>query len=251
MTGTAHDARRLSHDVSWPALVMFDLDGTLVDTVPDLSAALNAALQECELPEADESRCRGWVGGGTEQLVRQALAHVTGGVDEVLFERVYAAFERAYEARVFTDSRLYPQVPQTLAALAQTRLLACVTNKPARFTSPLLSACGLAWRFAAVVCGDTIERRKPDPAPLLHAACALGIEPGACVMVGDSNADIDAAQRAGMSVVHATYGYVGDERAWRTCPDASVERFAEIPAALEALPQPMNNHTTALPGSSR
>lgn len=189
---------------------LLDLDGTLLDTIPDLAAAANAMLIELgavALPEADIAT---YVGKGTENLVRRCLsdARVALPIDEASVARALAIFGRHYHAVNGRAARLYPGVVEGLAALREQGLkLAVVTNKPTEFTLPLLEHTGLSPWFDAVVCGDTCERKKPDPMPLLHACELLECSASEALVIGDSINDAKAARAAGMTVLAVPYGY--------------------------------------------
>lgn len=215
--------------------VLFDLDGTLVDSVPDLATAVDATLAEFGREPAGEARVREWVGNGAQRLVKRAL---TGSMDgeppAALFEQAFPRFLEHYGRHLSDRSRLYPGVAEALATLrAQGLALAVVTNKPERFVAPLLSALGIARDFAVVVGGDTLARKKPHPAPLLHAADALGAAPAATLMVGDSRNDVLAARAAGMGIVCVPYGYNHGEDIRLAAPDAVVEDLRELASLLK------------------
>lgn len=190
--------------------VLLDLDGTLLDTIPDLATAANGMLADLGarvLPQADIAT---FVGKGTENLVRRCLADARTGlpVDDDTVARALAIFNRHYHAVNGREARLYPGVLEGLAALrAQGLRLAVVTNKPTEFTLPLLEHSGLAPWFGVVVCGDTCPRKKPDPEPLLHACALLGCAPGRALAIGDSVNDALAARAAGIPVLAVPYGY--------------------------------------------
>ncbi len=192
-----------------PRLVMFDLDGTLVDSVPDLAAAIDKTLRDLGRPAAGVVQVRNWVGNGARVLVRRALA---GGlqhehVDEALAEQALELFMQHYaDNHVLTE--VYPGVRQVLDWLREQQVeMAIVTNKPERFIAPLLDALGWQALFDAIVGGDTLAERKPSPAPLLHLAERFGIAPADALMVGDSRTDADAAHAAGMPLLLVRYGY--------------------------------------------
>lgn len=192
-----------------PRMVLIDLDGTLVDSVPDLAHAVDIAMQGVGLPPRGEARVREWIGNGAERLVRRALINTyEGEPDEALYRRAYPIFLEAYAQDVCTYSRPFPGVLAGVEFLAGAGYrLGCVTNKPARFTEPLLQKLGLYDRFETVVSGDTLVEKKPHPAPLLYAARALGVTPQQSLMVGDSINDVEAARAAGFQVVCVDYGY--------------------------------------------
>jgi len=151
-----------------PRMVLIDLDGTLVDTVPDLAYATDVMMQRLGLPERGEPAVRTWIGNGVERLVKRALlGAVDGEPDDELYARAYPIFLEVYEANVCTYSRLFPGVTEGIAYLRKLGVpLGCVTNKPARFTEPLLRQLDLYDSFGIVVSGDTLTEKKPHPAPL-------------------------------------------------------------------------------------
>lgn len=192
-------------------LALFDLDGTLVDSAPDLADAIDHALARHGLPTRGEAFIREVIGNGAARLVHRAITgRHDGEADAATFAAVYADFLTAYDARLFVRTVVYPGVICALDSLhAHGWVLACVTNKPARFTIPLLAAAGLAGYFAVTVSGDSLPTKKPDPAPLLHAAATLGIAPARVVMIGDSLTDLRAAHGAGMPAYCVSFGYHG------------------------------------------
>jgi len=189
--------------------VMIDLDGTLLDTIPDLAAAANLMLRELERPVLPESLIRTFVGKGIANLVQRTLAgSLDGEVDAGFLARGLAIFERCYAEVNGRHTTIYPGVEAGVALLrAQGFRLACVTNKSTRYTLPLLDMVGLAAHFEQVVAGDTLSQKKPDPAPLLHACKIFGIAPADMLMIGDSFNDTQAARAAGCPVFCVSYGY--------------------------------------------
>ena len=195
-----------------PAALLFDLDGTLVDSAPDLAAAVDITLQAMGYPAAGESRVRLWIGNGATMLVRRALAYATGcaetAVDAALHQQALDLFFEHYQNLCCRASRLYAGTLEALEVLHHRGIgLACVTNKPARFTHQLLDYLAIGHLFGAVVSGDTLAVKKPDPAPLQLAATTLGHGMEECVMVGDSSTDVDAARNAGIGAIAVNYGY--------------------------------------------
>ncbi|XEG73265.1 phosphoglycolate phosphatase [Pseudomonas sp. abacavir_1] len=192
-----------------PRLVMFDLDGTLVDSVPDLAAAVDKALIGMGRPPAGLEQVRHWVGNGARVLVRRALAGGIEheGVSEEDTERALALFMDAYaDSHALTE--VYPGVVDTLKWLKKQDVeLALITNKPERFVAPLLDEMGLGKFFRWIVGGDTLPQQKPDPAALLFVMKAAGVAPGEALFVGDSRNDVLAAKAAGVRSVGLTYGY--------------------------------------------
>lgn len=189
--------------------VTIDLDGTLLDTIPDLAVAANMMLAELGRPPLDVDLIRTFVGKGIPRLVERALAGSIDGVPEpALFEQGLPVFERCYSAVNGQHTTVYPGVREGLDQLrAQGFPLACVTNKSERFTLPLLDATQLAGYFSQVVAGDSLPRKKPDPLPLTHASAQFGIAPQFMLMIGDSLNDAEAARAAGCPVFCVDYGY--------------------------------------------
>jgi phosphoglycolate phosphatase len=189
--------------------VTIDLDGTLLDTIPDLAVAANLMLEELGRPPLDAAFIRTFVGKGIPKLVERAMAGtVEGGADPELFERALPIYERCYAGVNGRHTTVYPGVMAGLEQLRAQRLpLACVTNKSTRFTLPLLDCMKLASFFSEVIAGDTLSTKKPDPAPLLHACGKFGIAPRDMLMIGDSVNDAQAARAAGCPVFCVTYGY--------------------------------------------
>lgn|SRR5690606_20793256 len=190
--------------------VLIDLDGTLLDTIPDLAAAANAMLAELQTPQLPLADIATFVGKGTENLVQRCLTDPRVGLpaDPTTVAAALSVFNRHYHAVNGQASRVYPGVLAGLAAFrAQGATLAVVTNKPTEFTLPLLRRSGLSDWFDVVVCGDTCERKKPDPLPLLHACEQLGYPPQQALAIGDSVNDALAARAAGITVLAVPYGY--------------------------------------------
>ncbi len=192
-----------------PQAILFDLDGTVVDSVPDLARCVNAARASVGHAAADQDRVRGWVGNGAARLLHRALTGCLDGLaPAALHGQAMAVFNAHYAAEPCRDSRLYPGVATTLAALAGAGIrLGCVTNKPHRFVQPLLVALGLGECFASIIGGDSTARLKPDPLPVLAALSGLGVAADRCLLVGDSRIDMAAGRAAGVATVAVTYGY--------------------------------------------
>jgi len=189
--------------------LLFDLDGTLADTAPDLAEALNRVLRVLDCHAVTLENTRNWIGNGMRRLLERALAgdgETTAGPEFV--DRGVALFEPFYAEAVWTDSVCYPGVVDGLAELKRMGYkMGCVTNKPRSCTGALLEHSGLADFFEVVVAGDDLVETKPSPAPLLYAADQLQVDPQDCVVIGDSRNDVDAAQAAGMAVLVVTWGY--------------------------------------------
>jgi len=191
------------------AAAMLDLDGTLLDTLADLSAASARMLAALELPECSEAEIRSFVGKGIPNLVQRCLEARAGAQPvQPLQNRALALFQDYYFEESGRRSSVYPGVREGLAALRAQRLrLACVTNKAERFTLPLLESSGLAGYFERVVSGDTLQSRKPDPGQLLYICRHFGLAPEQVMMIGDSANDALAARAAGCPVICVSYGY--------------------------------------------
>lgn len=188
--------------------VVFDVDGTLLDTIGDLASAANAMRSEFGLAPLDPELIRTFVGKGIVNLVSRTLADNRGNLDQGALNAAVAVFERHYALCLAATSRPYPGVEQGLQALRAKGLrLGCITNKAARFTQPLLERTGLAGYFEIVLSGDSLPRKKPDPLPLLHAARFFDIEPRKLLLIGDSVNDVQAARAAGCPVFVVPYGY--------------------------------------------
>lgn len=189
--------------------VTIDLDGTLLDTIPDLAAAANMMLKELGRPTLDATRIRTFVGKGIPRLVERTLAGaIDGTADPELFKRALPIYERCYAGVNGNHTTIYPGVMEGLDELrARGFPLACITNKSERFTLPLLDRMNLSAYFSEVVAGDTLPKKKPDPLPLLHACTKFSIAPRDMLMIGDSLNDAQAARAAGCPVFCVTYGY--------------------------------------------
>jgi phosphoglycolate phosphatase len=213
-----------------PEMVLIDVDGTLVDSVPDLAYCVDAMMRELGLPERGETRVRQWVGNGVERLVQRALINqLDGQPDEVLFAEALPVFEALYRDNTSKRSCLYPGVQEALDFIKTTGVrMGCVTNKASQFTLPLLKDLGVHDYFEIIICGDMLDRKKPDPMPLLHAAEQLETRPSASLMIGDSMSDVKAARAAGFQIVCMSYGYNHGEDIRDYNPDAVVDSMAEI-----------------------
>ena len=196
--------------------VMIDLDGTLVDTIGDFEVALNRALADLQVPTANRALIERSIGKGSEHLIRTVLKHqlalpgVAGNAREVeqLFTPVWERYEHHYLSINGEFSNVFPGVMEGLEQIQSLGLpMACLTNKPISFTLPLIKDKGLAPYFSKVFGGDSFERKKPDPLPLLKTCEALQSLPARTLMIGDSSNDAQAADAAGCPVVLMTYGY--------------------------------------------
>jgi phosphoglycolate phosphatase len=189
--------------------IALDLDGTLLDTIADLASAANAMRADFQLPALAQARLESFVGGGMAQLVHRALTDDRNGqAHPELHEAGVAAFCQHYERMLADTTQPYPGVRAGLDALQALGLkLAVVTNKPYRFSQPLLERTGLAHYFDLLLGGDSLAQKKPHPLPLLHTCEQFGIAPAALLMIGDSHFDRDAAVNAGAPCLLLRYGY--------------------------------------------
>ena len=187
--------------------VLFDLDGTLIDSAPDLAGASNDMRLARGLPALPYERLRPMVGSGARGMVGAAFGV---GPEEAGFQALREEFLSRYELRMTQDTRVFANMLPVLKALeARACLWGIVTNKAMRFTEPLVRALGLQGRAAVVIAGDTTAHAKPHPAPLLEAARRMGFEPCQCAYVGDDLRDVQAGRAAGMTTVAVRWGYLG------------------------------------------
>lgn len=213
-----------------PEMVLIDVDGTLVDSVPDLAFCVDAMMQRLGRPVHGEAKVRNWVGNGVERLVRRGLVgQLDGEPSEADFARAYPIFLELYAENTSKRSVLYPGVRAGLDYLkSRGYKLGSVTNKASQFTLPLLKDLGVHDEFAIIVCGDTLAEKKPHPLPLLHAAQFFGVKPEQALMVGDSVSDVKAARAAGFQIVCMSYGYNHGADIRDSHPDAVIDSMIEL-----------------------
>jgi len=218
-----------------PDFILIDLDGTLVDSVPDLAYCVDEMMKQIGMPTRGEDAVRDWVGNGVERLTERALINaVDGKPDPELMKKAYPIFLALYAENNAKRSCVYDGVIEGLEwMLAQGYRLGCVTNKAEAFTLPLLKDKGLFDYFEVIVSGDTCEKKKPDPMPLLHAANLMGVSPENALMLGDSKSDVNAARAAGFHIFCLTYGYNHGEDIRDYHPDAIMDSFMELPNYLK------------------
>ena len=216
--------------------ILFDLDGTLIDSAPDLALAINHMLTTLGRDTFSEGLIRSWVGNGAQVLVKRGLlgkADITEDIDAVLFEKALDIFLTFYAKNLCVDTITYPNVRSSLKILkAQGYRLVIVTNKPFDFIEPILEGLQLTGLFELCLGGDSLAVRKPDPLPLLHACEVLGVSAEQCVMVGDSKNDILAANAANMQSIGLTYGYNYGEDIGEHQPDIVFSDFSDIIATF-------------------
>jgi phosphoglycolate phosphatase len=206
--------------------LLLDLDGTLLDTAPDMGGALNRLRAESGLEPLPHEQIRPVVSHGAMRLVSLGFPEASGAE----FERLRLRFLELYSQNLAAQTRLFPGFEPVLDELERLRLpWGVVTNKPGWLTDPLIAALGLDRRAGCVVSGDTVAERKPHPLPLLHAAGLIGVEPARCVYVGDAERDIQAGRAAGMTTVVAAYGYISaddDPGSWG--PEGIIDEPAQL-----------------------
>lgn len=217
-------------------VILFDLDGTLIDSAPDLAVAINHMLTRISQPTFSEDIIRSWVGNGASTLVKRGLSgksEIDLNLDQHLFEQSLQIFLSFYKDNLCVKTQLYPSVRACLKILkARGYRLALVTNKPFEFIAPILQGLELNGLFEILLGGDSLPKRKPDPLPLLHTSQVLNVSVEQCLMVGDSKNDILAAKAANIESVGLTYGYNYGEDIGLHKPEAVFDDFSDLVAAL-------------------
>ncbi|MGB1108970.1 MAG: phosphoglycolate phosphatase [Gammaproteobacteria bacterium] len=219
-----------------PKMILIDVDGTLVDSVPDLAFCVDEMMKMLGREPHGEAKVRNWVGNGVDRLVQRALTDDLDGMPpEQEFLRAKPIYTELYLENTSERSQLYPGVREGLDWLkSQGYRLGCVTNKVSQFTHPLLKGLGLWDDFEIVVAGDTLPVKKPDPRPLLHAAEHFGVQPADALMIGDSVSDVKAARAAGFQIVCMSYGYNHGMDIRDSDPDAVIDSMTELKGLLRA-----------------
>ena len=213
-----------------PKLIMIDVDGTLVDSVPDLAFCVDQMMIELGLQLCGEERVRNWVGNGIPKLIERAL------IDKLDKESISKVYEVAYPIflKLYSDnsairSRLYDGVKEGLDYLkSKGYLLGCVTNKAEQFTNPLLKKMGIYNDFRLIISGDTLDKKKPDPLPLLHGANFFNMQPNECLMLGDSVSDVRAARASGFDIICMSYGYNHGNNIEDENPDLVIDSMDQL-----------------------
>jgi phosphoglycolate phosphatase len=217
-------------------LILFDLDGTLIDSIPDLCVAMSHTLTKLNMKLHSEDEIREWVGNGLDKLVRRSLLgkkEIDGTLDEELVTKAKDIFNDYYENNLTKHTKIYDGVEDTLKALKQKGYkLVVVSNKPEKFVGIILDDLGWDSIFDTYVGGDTTPQLKPDPAPLLFVCKKLDIEPKDTIMVGDSNNDLVSANNANIDSIGVTYGYNYGEDLSIYSPKAVVKSFSNIKELL-------------------
>ena len=212
-------------------LLIFDLDGTLINSALDLAVAVNYMLETLELEIFSEEIIHGWVGNGALTLVKRALSgsrSVNNSMDEAYVEKALKIFLAYYEKNLCNATVPYPEVIATLKELKENYTLAIVTNKPFAFVAPILQGLEMDDLFAAILGGDSLEKKKPDAMPLLHVCETLNIPIEDSLMIGDSKNDILAANACGMHSAGVTYGYNYGEDIAVHNPSVIINDFSEL-----------------------
>lgn len=219
-----------------PKMILLDVDGTLVDSVPDLAWCVDEMMDQLQMPHRGEAAVREWVGNGVERLVRRSLINqLDGEPDDELFARAYPIYLELYAENTSKRSALYPGVLEGLQQLkAAGYRLGCVTNKAAQFTQPLLRDLGISAFFEIIISGDTLERKKPDPLPLLHAAQFFKVPATEALMVGDSRSDVKAARAAEFQIACLSYGYNHGVDIRESEPDVVIDSLVELIPLIES-----------------
>ena len=212
--------------------LLFDLDGTLVDSVPDLAFSVNQTLIELGLTPFDQNIIRGWVGNGANVLIQRALsgsADISKVLDSTLLTQALEIFYQIYQRHNCIETCLYSDVLETLTELKNRGYrLVIITNKPERFISPIIDGLALNGLFELIIGGDTLNKRKPDPLPLEHACQQFSVDTNQCVMIGDSKNDILAAKAARIQSIALTYGYNYGEDISKYQPEVVLDNFADL-----------------------
>lgn len=213
-----------------PKLIMIDVDGTLVDSVPDLAYCVDELMVVMGREKWGEAKVRHWVGNGVPKLVERSLTgELEGTVDKSDFDKAYPIFLELYAENTSGRSSLYDGVREGLDYMkSEGYTLGCVTNKAEQFTLPILRDLGIFNDFGIVISGDTLEKKKPDPLPLLHAAKHFGIDSKDSLMLGDSISDVKASRAAGFEIICMSYGYNHGDDIRDANPDLVIDSMAEL-----------------------
>lgn len=218
-------------------VLLFDLDGTLVDSVPDLALAVNKTLKDLGKAQVDQQTIRSWVGNGAKVLVERALSgssSINNHLDQVLAKDALTLFLAHYKQCLCVESVLYDDVKTGLYSLKSAGFrLAIITNKPTLFIQPILNSLGIDNLFELLIGGDTLAERKPHPAPLNYALKLLNVTAQQCVMIGDSKNDILAAKAANIDSIALTYGYNYGEDIANCQPQWCFDTFNELLTLLK------------------
>lgn len=213
-----------------PKLIMIDVDGTLVDSVPDLAYCVDELMRAMNRAPWGETKVRHWVGNGVPKLVERSLTgELEASANKQDFDKAYPIFLQLYSVNTSVRSCLYSGVKEGLDYLKQQGyILGCVTNKAEQFTMPILKDLGIFDYFGLVVSGDTLAKKKPDPLPLLYSAEFFNIDPQDCLMIGDSISDVAASRAAGFEIICMSYGYNHGVDIQEANPDLVIDSMSEL-----------------------
>lgn len=210
-------------------VILFDLDGTLVDSAFDLYRAMNLSLAELGLPSVTEAQVRVWIGKGTALFCQSTLQYLKGEVQPELQQQLLSTFLKIYNADPCVETKIFHGVEAFLQwGKANHKTLVCVTNKPELPARKILDQLQLSDYFADVIGGDRFEVRKPDPKPLLHCVETYAVSVEQCLMIGDSSNDVEAARRAGMDCIVVSYGYNHGEDIQNCQPQLVVDDLMQL-----------------------
>ncbi|MBJ9425042.1 phosphoglycolate phosphatase [Acinetobacter seifertii] len=210
-------------------LILFDLDGTLVDSAADLYRSMNLSLQSLGWPLVTEVQIREWVGKGASKLCESVLLHLFGKLDAEQHKVLLHTFVETYGVELCVNTQIYSGVSEFLKHCQTLNIkMACVTNKPVKLAQGLLDALELSPYFQVVLGGDSLPERKPHPLPLLHCMQSLNTSASQSLMIGDSSNDVEAARRAGIDCIVVSYGYNHGESIYDCQPQQVVDSLAEL-----------------------
>ncbi len=216
-------------NVAQREVLLFDLDGTLVDSATDLHRAMNMSLNALQLPTVTEAQVRVWVGKGTALFCQSTLQHLTGKVDPAQQQQLLETFLKIYNADPCVETQPFDGVVEFLEwGLAQKKTMICVTNKPELPARAIVDHLGMTHYFADVIGGDRFEERKPHPRQLLHCVEQYAQSKDQVLMIGDSSNDVEAARRAGIDCVVVSYGYNHGENILDCQPQQVVDNLCEL-----------------------
>ncbi len=216
-------------NVAQREVLLFDLDGTLVDSATDLHRAMNMSLNALQLPTVTEAQVRVWVGKGTALFCQSTLQHLTGKVDPAQQQQLLETFLKIYNADPCVETQPFDGIVEFLEwGLAQKKTMICVTNKPELPARAIVDHLGMTHYFADVIGGDRFEERKPHPRQLLHCVEQYAQSKDQVLMIGDSSNDVEAARRAGIDCVVVSYGYNHGENILDCQPQQVVDNLCEL-----------------------